>query len=50
MVEILTDKEKTVSEYQKAGKRTREIADILAISPHTVKALLSSARRKMQHS
>ena len=49
MVKILTDKEKRVLEYQNAGKNTREIADILSVSPHTVKALLTSAKRKIQH-
>ncbi len=43
----ITRTEESVLKYHKAGKSIREIADILCISHHSVKALLNSAQRKL---
>ena len=44
----ITQSEDTVLSHHKAGKNISEIADILSISHHTVKALLNSALRKLK--
>lgn len=48
MMHILDKREKSILEYHKEGKSFHEIADKLAISHHTVKAILNSAQRKLK--
>lgn len=43
----LTEQESIVLAHSKTGKSLQEIAKILCISQHTVKALLISAKRKL---
>uniref|UniRef100_UPI0013B3A576 helix-turn-helix domain-containing protein n=1 Tax=Nonomuraea lactucae TaxID=2249762 RepID=UPI0013B3A576 len=47
-LDLLTDREREIAELAAGGKRSREIADQLFLSPRTVEAHLGRVYRKLE--